>query len=285
MIENNKNKVLIVTVVAFLFTFTATTIATSNTFAQESLEESDGLMTARINGEIFTTGQTITISGTVEQRDINSAVSVEVIDPNGETVWTDSATVTADNTFTSSFVAGERQPYSVYPPMEVSGNYRLTLTYVAPSDFDFTDDDYISEIEFVFVYTHIEGQPTTTQQQQGGEQGITTTPQQPQQEDGPRRAINVTALNGIIIQGLEQVQRLNNTLVAENASPPVLGELQSIQDTLMNLRGNLTGLPPLAEGEVLANNTTVTTTTTSQPEPPQSQEQQPPSPSTPELTF
>jgi hypothetical protein len=274
--ENNRNQVLIATLVAFLLVSTATPIITSNSFAQESLEESDGLMTARINGEIFTTGQTITISGTVEERDINSAVSIEVIDPNGETVRTDSATVTADNTFTSSFVAGERERYSVYPPMGVSGNYRLTLTYVAPGDFDFTDDDFVSEIEFVFVYTHVEGQPTTTQQQQGGVQGTTTTPQQPQQEDGPRRTVNVTALNGIIIQGLEQVQRLNNTLVAENASPPVLGQLQSVRDTLMNLRGNLTGLPPLAEGEVLANNTTATTTTTSQLEPSlQSQERQP----------
>lgn len=277
MRENNKNQVLNATLVAFLLVFTATAITTtSNSFAQESLEESDGLMTARINGEIFTTGQTITVSGTVEERDINSRVSIEVIDPNGETVRTDSATVTADNTFTSSFVAGERQPYSIYPPMEVSGNYRLTLTYMAPGDFDFTDDDFISEIEFVFVYTHVEGQPTTAQEQQAG-QGA-STPQQPQQEEGPRRTVNVTALNGIIIQGLEQVQRLNNTLVGENASASVLGQLRSIQDTLMNLRGNLMGVTPLAQGEELANNTPAATTTTSQPEPPQSQEQQPPPP-------
>jgi hypothetical protein len=273
MENNNKSKVLIATVVAFLLMFAATITTTPNSFAQEELEESDGLMTARINGEIFTTGQTITVSGTVEERDINSAVSITVIDPNGETVKSDSAAVTADNTFTSSFVAGEREQFSVYPPMETSGNYRMTLTYTAPGEFDFTDDDFISEIEFVFAYTHVVEPPTTTQQQQGG-QGTITTPQQPQQ-DGPRRTVNVTALNGIIIQGLEQVQRLSNTLVAENASDPILGQLQSIQDSFMNLRGNLTGVTPLAQGEGLPNNTTATSPT-SQLEPPQSQEQQQP---------
>jgi hypothetical protein len=267
-----------------LILLTAAAITTtSNSFAQEQLEESDGLMTARINGEIFTTGQTITVSGTVEERDIDSSVHIQVVDPNGEDVKRDFATVTADNTFTFSFVAGEEEEFSVYEPMETSGNYRLLLTYTAPGD-DFLDDDYISEIEFVFAYTHVEEQPTT-QQQQGG-QGTITTPQQSQQEDGPRRTVNVTALNAIIIQGLEQVQRLNNTLVAENLSAPTLGQLQSIQDTFMNLRGNLTGVTPLAQGEGLANNTTATTTTPSQPEPLQSQEeQQPPSPSNPRLIF
>lgn len=268
-----------------LILLTAAAITTtSNSFAQEQLEESDGLMTARINGEIFTTGQTITVSGTVEERDINSNVAINVIDPDGETVMTGFPAVTADNTFTFSFEAGERQQFSVNPPMDESGNYRLTLTYTAPGDFDFTDDDFLSEIEFVFAYTHVEEQPTT-QQQQGG-QGTTPPPQQPQQEDGPRRTVNVTALNGIIIQGLEQVQRLSNTLVAENASAPILGQLQSIQDSFMNLRGNLTGVTPLAQGEGLANNTIATTTTPSQPEPLQSQEeQQPPSPSNPGLIF
>jgi len=250
------------------------------------LEQSDNLLTARINGDIFTTGQTITVSGTVEERDINSRVSIEVIDPNGQTVKSGVATVTADNTFTFSFVAGERERFTTYPPMETSGNYRMTLSFFAPGEpgeLDFTQD-LTSEVEFVFAYTHVEGQPTTTQQQQGG-QG-TSTAQQPQQEEGPRRTVNVTALNGIIIQGLEQVQRLSNTLVAANAPASTLGQVQSIQDTFMNLRGNLTGVTPLAQGEGLTSNTTATTATPSQPEPLQSQEeQQPPSPPNPGLIF
>lgn len=278
MRENNKNQVLIATLVAFALIFTTITITASNSFAQETLEESDGLLTARINGELFTTGDTITVTGSVEERDPNSRVSIELIDPSGQTVRTDSVAITADNTFTYSFEAGAPQQFAT-AQMEESGNYRMVLSYLTPGGFDpdlDADNPFMSQVEFVFAYTHVEEQPTTTAQEQQGVQGTTPPPppQQPQQEDGPRRTVNVTALNGIIIQGLEQVQRLSNTLEAENASALALGQLQSIQASFMNLRGNLTGVTPMAQGEVLANNTVATTAATPQSEPSSPQEQQ-----------
>jgi hypothetical protein len=77
--------------------------------------------------------------------------------------------------------------------------YHLPLPLLLPFCLaDSPDDDFLSEIEFVFAYTHVEEQPTT-QQQQGG-QGTTPPPQQPQQEDGPSRTVNVSGLNGILLR-------------------------------------------------------------------------------------
>lgn len=174
----------------------------------EIQQESDGLRTATLNDNTFTPGDTITISGTVEERDINSRVSIAVIDPNGETVESNSATVTADNTFTFNFEAGERNQFDS-TPMEESGNYRLTATYVAPGDaYDFLDDEYISELEFVFAYKHVEGQ-----QQDGGDTSSSSTTT----SNTIRRTINVTAINNIVTQGLGDVQQLNTKITQTDA--------------------------------------------------------------------
>lgn len=59
----------------------------------------------------------------------------------------------------------------------------------------------------------------------------------------------------------------------------MLRDLEAIQRTFQNIQGNLTGVTPLAQGEVLANNTAATAPTTPTLSAPQQQGEQQPSPS------
>ncbi|HYZ60341.1 MAG TPA: hypothetical protein VE544_11845, partial [Nitrososphaeraceae archaeon] len=136
---------LIVIVIAIILLASNFTIIN----AQQQVQ-SDGGLTATLNGSSFTRGDTITISGTVVERAIDSFVAIEVIGPNSEIVENGFPAVTADNRFTYSFVAGEDTQLDT-TPMEETGNYRVIVRYQQPGE-DITSEDYFAEVEFIFGY-------------------------------------------------------------------------------------------------------------------------------------
>lgn len=236
---------------AILIMSIATFTTTASAQQGEIQEESDGGLTATLNGDSFTTGDTITVTGTVEERDINSSVCIEVIDPNSESVDSSCPDVSVDNTFTFSFEAGINSEFYTRP-MKASGNYRMILTYLVP-DEPTSGEDFSEVVEFVFAYRHVEGQ----QQQQTTDDNDTAT------TNPIRRTLNVTAINNMVTQGLDYVERLNAT-IQTNATDTgnILRDVKATQRVLQNIQGNLTGVTPLAQGEVFSPTNTTRSTTT-----------------------
>jgi hypothetical protein len=141
--------------------------------AQQQVQ-SDGGLTATLNGSSFTRGDTITVSGTVGERNPDSSILVRVIDPQSNELEAAAFDVSADNTFTYSFVAGEQEEFDFNEPMVASGNYRMVVSYITP-DFD------REVVELTFAYSTAATQPaepealTTTTDQPGADIQSTTT--------------------------------------------------------------------------------------------------------------
>lgn len=104
-------------------------------------------------------------------------MNIDVIDPDPEstTVIQASPPITADDTFTFIFVAGEDDLAEVLEPKVRSGNYRVVVSFFENSgDFD------IYEVEFDFGYAAMlqpssppagsTASPSLSQQPESGEQ-------------------------------------------------------------------------------------------------------------------
>src|SRR5215217_1061905 len=176
--------VVAIAVILFASNFTITTNARplplpleeeqQQQLEEESSDGGGGGLTATLNGgDSFRRGDTITVSGSVEEREPSSFVGIEVIDPQSKIVEHAVSAVTADNTFTYSFVAGgqeEEEQLDIDEPMVTSGNYRMVLTYFAPGD----PPDDMEQVELVFEYNNaISDAPPR------GAAAVTTSSQQP----------------------------------------------------------------------------------------------------------
>jgi hypothetical protein len=130
--------------------------------AQQQVQ-SDGGLTATLNGETFTRGDSITVRGTVAEREGGSVVYVNILDPDGIDLGTYSATVTNDLTFTYGFVAGQLRG------MDKFGTYTIILTYFPPGTGSGIETTDVS-------FEYVSGTPTTgtTTNQPAPVQGTTT---------------------------------------------------------------------------------------------------------------
>ena len=127
---------------------------------QSSSDSSVGGLTATINSDSFTTGETIIISGSVAQRGSSSNVIIEIIDPQGQLVKRGFPALTpTDNTFTYTFVAGELEQFDTNAPMVASGNYLVKVRYFPPSDGVVADE---VELSFGYNASNTSGAVSTT---------------------------------------------------------------------------------------------------------------------------
>jgi hypothetical protein len=76
----------------------------------------------------YSPGDIITITGTVSDREPGSDVLVEVIYPQGNQDWLESATMIADNTYQVEVEAGEPQYSFSEDVMDTSGTYLVTAS-------------------------------------------------------------------------------------------------------------------------------------------------------------
>ena len=233
---------------------TATIIAMTSLFippvyaqAGGAQEESEGDLTVVINGETFTTGQTITIAGSVDEPG-TMPPQIEIFDPEGTLVVIDFPNLSADNTFTFSMVAGDNDDPLLMAegPMNIGGNYRVTVTFFA----SFTNMDVV-DMEFEYIVTPA---PEVEEQSDdnaavGGQEGVLGGIfGGAQQESTPpttptiSKPLNATALRDLVAQGQEQFQALNTVLIRANVSDSVLEDLNSIQVTFQEIRRQLDGV-------------------------------------------
>lgn len=186
----------------------------------------DGGLTATLNGNSFTTGDIITVSGSIEVRGPHSEALINVTDPEGKTVELVYLRVVADNEFTQfthSFIAGDNQGKPDYEePMVTSGDYRMVVQF-GPE-----------RVEFIFGYTAtsdtVIGETTTE---------VTTS----DNRTSSASAINVTAINQLTAQAITHTEQAYISM-QNNDTQGVLRNLNSTLNDLESVQGNLTLTAP-----------------------------------------
>ena len=239
-------KVISLSAIAAALLFSAN-IETGSAQQGEPQVKSDGGLTATLNGDSFTTGDIITVTGSIEVRGPYSEALINVIDPEGKTVELVYVRVIADNEFTQfthSFVAGENGGKPDYEePMVRSGNYRMVIQFGPDM------------VEFIFGYTAISGVTST---------GATTTEVTTSDNStSSAGAINVTAINQLTAQAITHAEQAYIAM-QNNDTQDVFGNLNLALNELESLQGNLTLTVPdgSSSNSNIGNNTAAETTTT-----------------------
>lgn len=101
-------------------------------------------LTITTDRDHYSTDDAIIITGTVEERQPGSRVSITVIDPQNEIVWRESVIVTANNTYQLDIEAGEPQYPTSLHAIDTSGTYKVRASYRierAETTFEFTSEE------------------------------------------------------------------------------------------------------------------------------------------------
>ena len=236
-------KVISLSAIAAALLFSAK-IETGSAQQGEPQVETDGGLTATLNGDSFTTGDIITVSGSIEVRGPYSEALIHVIDSEGKTVELVYVRVTAANEFTQfthSFVAGDNEGKPDYEePMVTSGNYRIVIQF-GPE-----------RVEFIFGYTATSGATT----------GATTTEATTSDNStSSTGAINVTAINQLTAQAITHTEQAYIAM-QNNDTRGVFRNLNLALNELENIQSNLTlTTPDGSSSSNIGNNTAEETTT------------------------
>jgi hypothetical protein len=218
-------KVISLSAIAAALLFSAN-IETGSAQQGEPQVETDGGLTATLNGDSFTAGDIITVSGSIEVRGPYSEALIHVIDPEGKTVELVYVRVTAANEFTQfthSFVAGDNEGKPDYEePMVTSGNYRIVVQF-GPE-----------RVEFIFGYTATSGATT----------GATTTEATTSDNStSSTGAINVTAINQLTAEAITHTEQAYIAM-QNNDTRSVFRNLNLALNELESILGNLTLITP-----------------------------------------
>jgi hypothetical protein len=214
-------KVISLTAIVAAILFSAN-IDTGSAQQGEPQVDTDGGLTATLNGDSFTTGDTITVGGSIEVRGPYSEALIHVIDPEGKTVELVYVRVTAANEFTQfthSFVAGDNEGKPDYEePMVTSGDYLMVVQF-GPE-----------RVVFIFEYTATTGATTTE----------ATTSDNSTSSAG---AINVTAINQLTAEAITHTEQAYIAM-QNNDTRSVFRNLNLSLNELESILGNLTLITP-----------------------------------------
>jgi hypothetical protein len=222
-------------------------IETGSAQQGEPQVETDGGLTATLNGDSFTAGDIITVSGSIEVRGPYSEALIHVIDPEGKTVELVYVRVTAANEFTQfthSFVAGDNEGKPDYEePMVTSGNYQMIVQFGT------------ERVVFIFGYTATSDATT---------EATTTEATTSNNSTSSAGAINVTAINQLTAEAITHTEQAYIAM-QNNDTRGVFRNLNLALNELESVQGNLT--LPASDGSNsssssnIGNNTAAETTT------------------------